>query len=904
MSSNKKTLFFVLMLLVMPLAKADFEIYSESTPGEICPGSTGLFTDIIQNTGVDPLSFTISTSGTASAFSTAVPIGFTLYPEQTRTIFTYISPHSTTNIGTYSLNIVAATDGQTEELGHSITILDCYEYTLIALDQEKHTCPCESDKFDFELVNNGQFTETYELSVEGAYASNVVLSTDQVTLNSGESQIIYAYVTTSCADLGDYGFTVKATPYNSNSIRSATATMVVDPCYNFDVQTERDLLNICEHTQEIIPITIENTGSTSNKFNLNLDGPLWANLDRNTITIAPNSVGTVNLVINPDYGVEGSFEVEFSATPERGEVTAYNVFDINIKKCHGVSVDIEKSMDKICNSLENTYSVNIRNVGEYTKEYYLSIDGPDWATLDQTSATLDVGEEAQLTLTINPLYDVPEASYIISVEATAKDSEKIANSDTIEVETVTIDQCYQAFLGLEESSMDVYYDSSATLPVVIENRGTYTTTYELSVSGTASSFTYLNPSTVTIDAGKSEVVYLYVAPSGQITNGDYSITVSARLGDSSILASEKVDITVSESGYVTPGQETTGEVQDGGSLLDRVLDFFASFFKADTSEEIEVEEVIELPEEIVEEEPMEEEQPSEETETEETEETPEGEPVEEEVVEEEPVEEEPVEEETETEETELTELVKAQVSLSEGDTKSFLLDGTEHTIELTTLDETSIWLTITSDPMSINLEEGDIKKIDLDEDGVYDLKVGFIGYSEDGQAQIVYEKISESVETEEIELEEITGEVVSDEESSNFFADFFASFAAIWSSILAYKYHILGAIILVLVLYGIFKTKAHKKVVEFFEEEIEEEEVPTLDKKEEKKGEKKEEKKEEKPKKEEKKVEKKTAKKTTAKKKEVDEDTEDEIEIKGLDEKESDKEDFIIEFDDEEDEKK
>ena len=893
MSSNKKILFLVLAVLVLPFAKADFELFTESSPGEICPGSTGLFTDLIQNTGVDPLSFTISTSGTASAFSTAVPMGFTLYPEQIRTIFTYISPYSTTNIGTYSLDMIATTAGDAKELSHNVIVKDCYEYTLEALNQEKHTCPCESDKFDFELTNNGQFTESYTLSVEGEYASSVVLSTDQVTLNSGESEIIYAYVTTSCSDLGDYDFTLKVTPYNSNSIRTATSTMIVDPCYNFDIQTERDLLNICEHTLETVPITIENSGSTSNKFDLELDGPLWANLDRNTLTIAPNSVGIVNLVINPDYGVEGSFEMEFSATPERGEVKAYNIFDVNIKKCHGVSVDIEKSLDKICNSLENTYNVNVRNVGEYSKEYYFNVDGPDWATLDKTSATLEVGEETQLTLTINPLYDVPEASYIITVEATAKDSNKIANSDVIEVETVTKDQCYQAFVGIEENSINVYYDSSATVPVVIENKGTYTTTYDLSVTGTASSFTYLNPSSVTIDAGKSEVVYLYVAPSGQITNGDYSVTVSARLGDSSILASEKVDIIVSESAYLAP-EEDVEEVQDKGSLLDRVLDFFASFFKSEVStEELIIEEQLDGFDEVVEEIEEVEEEVEEELE------------LEEEIVEEilNETEEELIEEVIEEPVEGVVELTEVETFLLQGDTEYFLLNGEEHSIELTTMDEGSIWITISSDPVSLNLEPGDIKEVDLDEDGVYDLKVGFVGYSESGEAQIVYEKFSEVVTGEEA-LDVITAEVISDEGSSNFFASFFTSLATIWGSILVYKYHILGTILVVLVLYAVFKTGSHKKIMEFFEEEIEEEEVPILDKKEEKKP---EEKKEEKPKKEEKKTEKKTTKKKEeekkpAKKKELDEDTEDELEIKGLDE-ESDKEDFIIEFDDEEDKK-
>jgi uncharacterized membrane protein len=892
MSSNKKILFLAIMLLVLPLAKANFEFYAGSSPDEICPGSTGLFTDVVQNTGAEPLSFTLSTSGTASAFSTAVPMGFTLSPDQIKTIFTYISPRSTTNVGTYSLDVVATANGQSEEINHDVLVRDCYEYVLVALNEEKHACPCGTEKFDFELTNNGQYTESYTLSVEGEYTSNVVLSTNQLTLDSGESELIYAYITTACSDLGEYGFTVKATPQNSNSIRTATSTMVVDACYDFDIQTERDLVNMCEHTQETLPITVENTGSTNNEFTLDLDGPLWANLEKTTLTVAPNSVKTTNLVLNPDYGVEGSFEIEFSAEPEMGDVKAYSVFNVNVKKCHGVSVDIEKSLDRICNSLENTYNVNVRNVGEYSKEYYFNVDGPDWATLDRTSATLDVGEETQLTLTVNPPYDTSEASYMMTVQATAKDSNKVANSDILEIETVAKDQCYQAFLGMEETEVEVYYDSSATTPVVIENKGTYTTTYDLSLSGTASSFTYLNPSSVTIDAGKSEVVYLYVAPSGQIANGDYSVTVSARLGDSSILASEKVNIKVSESAYLD--QDETQEVQESGeSFFSRLKAFVMGFFKSEVVEEETFEEDEQLLEDL-------------EGDLEETDET-EGELEELEG---------DLEEEEET--VELEELTLIATKLTEGELEEFMLNEELHTIELTTAEDNSVWLTISSDPILLNLEEGETQKLDLDEDGFYDLQVTFTGYVE-GEADITYEKIYESVEevvveedsgeeTEELEgetLEVITTEAVSDQpedgETNGFFTEFFASLSTIWTSVLTFKYHILGAVAIVLVLYIFFKSKAPKKLIEFFEEEIEEEDVPVLGEKkeEDKKEDKKEEKKEESPKKEEKKEEKKTTAKKTTKKKEVTEDTEDQLEIKGLDE-ESDKEDFIIEFDDDE----
>ena len=889
MSSNKKILFLAIVLLIVPFVNAyDFNLYAYSSPEDLCPGSTELFTDVITNTGENVLAITLSASGTASSFATSVPQGVTLFPGQSKTIFTYVSPRSNTNIGTYTFNLRANSNGDSTELAHNVIVKDCYEYVIEALNSQKHICPCETDKFEFRITNNGQFTESYNLDLEGEYASSVVLSTNQVTLNAGESEILFAYVSSSCNDLGEYDFSLKASPINSNNIQTTTSTMIVDPCYDFDIETNKDLVNMCEHTQESVSITIKNTGSTANKFNLDLNGPAWANLEKNTLQVAPNSQDTLNLVLNPDYNVEGSFELDFSAEPERGEVIAYNSFNVNVKKCHGVSVDIEKSLDKICNSLENTYAVIIRNTGEYSKDYYFNVDGPDWATLDKTSATLGVGQEEQLTLTINPPYNSPSADYYITIKATAKDSDKIVSSDNIEVKTVSKDECYQATLGIDETNVEVYYDSSATVPIVLENKGTYATTYDLSVSGTASNFVYLNPSSVTIDAGKSELVYLYVAPSGQIANGDYSVTVSARLGDSSVLASEKVNIVVSESRYLVP-EEMEIEEEKGESFFSKITGFITGLFKSDKAEEEVLDEIDGILDDL------DEEIPEDLNET--TEEIP--------------------EELNETTET-LVELDLVNTLLSEGDLEEFIIGEETHTIELTTAEEEGVWITVSSDPISVNLEEGESQKLDLDNDEVYDLLVTFNGYDEGGNADVTYKKISEPIgvveepseeldETEEIiedsNLDGITGDVIIETEGESFFSEFFASFAGIFSTLNAMKFNILGLLILILIVYYVFKTGAYKKIVEFFEEEIEEEEVPVLESK------------EEKPKTEKKDPAKKTATKKTTKKEEEpkveeksDEDKEDEIEIEGLDEdevdEESDKEDFIIEFDDDEEDKK
>ena len=232
-----------------------------------------------------------------------------------------------------------------------------------------------------------------------------------------------------------------------------------------------------------------------------------------------------------------------------------------------------------------------------------------------------------------------------------------------------------------------------------------------------------------------------------------------------------------------------------------------------------------------------------------------------------------------------------------GESVEFIIIGETHTLELTDISDDTILITITSDPILFTIDVGESKDVDMDNDGVYDVKVTFNGYV-DGKADISYEEISEEIIEGPIIDEEVTEEESSGEEEP-FFSSFFGSLGSIFtgagSSLVTYKYHIIGIIAVIIILYLIFKTGFGKKIAEFFEEEIEEEDVPVVDKKEEP-----EEPKEEKP---AKKKEERPKKATKKPKKEKTEDTEDEIEIEGLDE-ESNKEDFIIEFDDEDEDKK
>jgi uncharacterized membrane protein len=875
MSSNfnkaTKIIFVILVftIFIYSIYASDISVIQGSNSGAICPGTTNLITDVVNNNGNNELQFTITNSGSSSGFTTTTPPGFILAPGQSKTIYTYISPRTTTEVGKYTLNLNVQAGSNSEIISHSIDIKDCRSFSLVAKDSASSVCPADIQKYEFLLSNTGENTETFDLRTEGQIAPWATISETTITLARQESKSIFVYVNTPSDALGNYDFSLIATSRSNKKVQTAEVSLNVNSCFDYTLTTKKDSVSMCEKSQEIIPVQITNKGTVDNNYNLALDGPEWASLENNQVQVGKGESKSVNIILNPDYGVSGDFKVSFQSTTDKGKIESSNEFNINVKTCHGVDVQIEKNQDKICNSLSNTYNVLVKNTGEFQKDFKLDLIGPVWTTLSSDRISLNPEEERKLTLTINPGFDIGSGDYDITVRATGLDSSKVSSEAKLTITTISKEECYKPVIGIKDKELEVYYDSSATIPIVIENKGNEKATYDIGVSGTASSFVHLNPAVVTVEPNQAEIIYLYAAPNSETPNGDYSATVSVRLKDSTILASDVINLKVSQS--KAPIEIT--QTQNSGekkSLWQKIVDFFTSKNTSTPSQETnEVGNVTVLDNSTTQ---------NETTTTEE-----------ENLTGNQTVINQPTE--TTTLPTAKTiDLVTAKKQLVNQELNQkvvFTINNTEHTATLNNVSGDVVYLVIRSDPIYTNLSVGQSAYLDTDGNGVNDLKVTLMGFKADGRADILYENLLLPAVTQPTteETTEQTNETILTNETGNESdiiepvttesptTNFFSLYA---------KYIIAGIIILILLVLVI---KYRKGIKEFFEEEIEEEvppkkEVPKEVKKEEphkkevpKEVKKEEVKKEEPHKKEVPKEVKKDEKKTLPKKKkEVDEE--------------------------------
>ena len=558
-SSDKIWFLLLITLIILPIqgnAATNYKLFTGESK-ETCPGTTNLIIDRIENIGNQPLSLTISPSGSASGFVTVIPNGMILDPGKSKSIYSYITPRTTTKTGIYSLLVNLASQGDADSIEHRIIVKNCNDFEIVALKDSIEICPSDSNQVRFQLENLGQFDDTYSLSIEGEAKDWITLNSNFLAIESGEKKSITAFIKAPSSAEGKYFFSINAKSQSTSIVKSVEANVVINPCYSFKIDTDKNFVNMCEHTLDAFEIKLKNIGSTENSYKMKTEGPLWANLNKNTVTLDKGEETTLKILLNPDYLVQGSYKIDLSIATIKGDLEGITSFNVNVNKCHDVALIIERDKDIICSSINNDYNVIIKNTGTVEKDFILKIDGPNWAVLDDNQIRIEPDEQRNIDLEIRPSSSVPSGDYKIKIIAEAFDSSKVKAEDELNIQVVSREECFKPNVNIQKDNINVNFDSSATIPILIENKGNNDATYTLSVTGTAVTFTQLNPASLTIESGESEVVFLFISPNSQTPNGNYEATISARLEDSTILATDSIKITVLESKALTTEEEKT-----------------------------------------------------------------------------------------------------------------------------------------------------------------------------------------------------------------------------------------------------------------------------------------------------------------------------------------------------------
>lgn len=589
--NNKKIVIISLVLSIFLFSaliknvNADFSVKDTQSEAIVCPGSTTLFTSDIEGTG----DFSVNLEGGASSFSTVVPLGFSLIADK-KTLFIYSTPNSRVIPGKYNLNLLVNDGKQVQKSLFIINVADCHKID-IKNAPTKEVCGCNSERYSFMVKNSGNFQETYDLSLGGSTSQWGLTSESVITLNPGESREIFIDIKVPCNSKGVFDIVLNAKSRSSLSSASAKSEINVKKCYDYTTSIEKNFISFCERTQQIIPLKITNAATEKNTYQLKLSGPAWANLDRKTSTIEALGQDTINLILSPDYGTNGEFDIDVQIEDINGKIKLENNVRANVNQCNNVEVIIPQENERICQGLDKVYEISIKNTGQFPKMFKL-FKNHEFVRTDKDSLNLNPGEEKDVSLEVDTSKNVPSGTYDIKITSVASDTEKIKGDDSFNLEVISGSECYKP--EIKVSDIKIARDSSISQAIEILNNGRFETTYNIGISGTASSFIQLNPATISIKPGKSEIVYLYAYPSPTTKTGDYKATIFVRSKDTdTVLGSKNIDITVLASEELSSTEEptinTTTTIQDNQTakkegFFSRVGSWLNSYLTSNQSE--------------------------------------------------------------------------------------------------------------------------------------------------------------------------------------------------------------------------------------------------------------------------------------------------------------------------------
>ena len=577
MVNNKRAIILPLMILIAfsCISSAFAFSVSEGQSISVCAGTTSTIISTITGSG----SYTITSSGSAAPFSTIVPSGLVVNSQGL--VYSYITPPSYALPGPYDLVLKISDSQEAKEIKNTVEIKDCHS-SVLTVDSAKDSCTCEEATFLLNLKNTGSYLESYNLFVEGTAKDYTTLSDSIVILGPNEEKLIKAYVKAPCDIYGKFDLTFKAKSSTSLSVADATSSVDIKPCYEYSISTPLDYYSLCEHATLAVPLSILNSGTAENKYNIKINAPNWVNLEKNQISVNTGETGNVKIVLEPPYQTIGNFSISTETISVLGEIKKNAQTNLNVKQCYGVLVDIARENDRLCNAVSNKYEVRIKNLGDFENTFDFSVDGADWATLSESSITLDAAEEKILMLDVHPPYNTDAWEYKITVKAKDVIS-GTEYSDSMKINVASLEQCYQPSINAKQESVELTKDNTATDLIVIENKGTDNATYIIDLSGTASKFSELNPGIVNIAPGKAEVVYLYVAPTLLTSTGDYEAVITARMKDSTILSSKTINIKINEAAekaneVVVSTETPQKETASGENIFSKIGNWFSTAF--------------------------------------------------------------------------------------------------------------------------------------------------------------------------------------------------------------------------------------------------------------------------------------------------------------------------------------
>ncbi len=431
-----------------------------------------------------------------------------------------------------------------KEVTTTSTVRQEYEPTLLIIgDDTKNVKPEDEVTFDINITNDGNGEDKISLTLTGgnsSWASFSGQSSFTLQRDTTGSTVVRVSPTKGTTQANNYQIIVKATSEDGTTIDTKPIFINVDQVFDVSASVksgESSLQYADPDTTIEWNITVTNKGNGEDTFRLTLEGAKadWGSIQDQIDLVKDEAMDVILLVNVPEDAVLGDYKIYVLATSEEdpNNVTGNTSVTISVNQKYDIGITITPSSKQANPDTYANYTVEIDNKGTGEDTFDLTAaDKPEgwFVQVDPNQVTLDPGETTTVNLSIKVASDADNIEYYVNISATSD------GDDSVSVIGSTITQVNQHYeftmvSSLTYKKMDP--DTSITVDLTIENKGTDDDTIELEAETPGGSVGWIADVAPSVDVaeGQSEVVTLSITVPDDEVKGTYIVTMNASSAD-------------------------------------------------------------------------------------------------------------------------------------------------------------------------------------------------------------------------------------------------------------------------------------------------------------------------------------------------------------------------------------
>jgi flagellar basal body-associated protein FliL len=387
------------------------------------------------------------------------------------------------------------------------------DFSAFGEKKDIKSCACDLTTDSITIHNTGDVTSTFMLFLEGEAAEWADIAPQTFYLEPGEVKQIERFIKVPCRARGEYVLnTTVRTLFDTEKVLGQTLN--VENCPNIQIIPKfSGAQEECPCTPVQYSFEVVNTGNHIETYDISVEPYSEAiALSTDFLILEPGEKQEIAVFINLACGEYGEQVFTFNVMAQGTGLLGQTDFALDIKKCYDYELLVGEEFG-VCQDIPNIIPFQIENQADIANEYFVFVEGEEWAFPENESIPAWGGELVDGNVLVFPPNEDESLHTIYLSTISARGEEERFKEILLETE-----KCYDYELIETENVFKAIECKAKEHIFVLKNIGSRDTTYYVDLEGLEWLTTSADP--ITLGPGEETDVILSGATPCE-SYGDY-----------------------------------------------------------------------------------------------------------------------------------------------------------------------------------------------------------------------------------------------------------------------------------------------------------------------------------------------------------------------------------------------